>query len=102
MSHCVASACPVKPAEAGYLLVAETQEEPGMRYCDSIFAHLLKPVSRRSFQTVVARHGGDAYDKSFKSWDHFVTLIFAQLSGAGSLRALEAVWNAHANHHYHL
>jgi putative transposase len=73
-----------------------------MRYCDSIFAHLLKPVSRRAFQAVVARHGGDAYDKSFKSWDHFVTLIFAQLAGACSLRALEAVWNAHANHHYHL
>ena len=73
-----------------------------MRYCDSIFAHLLKPVSRRAFQAIVGQYGGDAYDKSFKSWDHFVTLIFAQLAGADSLRALEAVWNAHANHHYHL
>jgi putative transposase len=73
-----------------------------MRYCNSIFAHLLKPMSRRALQTIAERHGGDAYDKSFKSWDHLVTLVFAQLSGIGSLRALEAVWNAHRNHHYHL
>jgi IS4 transposase len=73
-----------------------------MRYCHSIFAHLLKPVSRRTFQACVERHDGNAYDKSFKSWDHFVTLIFAQLAGIDSLRALEAVWNAHRNHHYHL
>ena len=44
----------------------------------------------------------DAYDKSFRSWDHLVALIFAQLSGVVSLRGLEAVWNAHAHHHYHL
>ncbi len=73
-----------------------------MRYCHSIFAHLLKPVSRRTFQAMVERHDGNAYDKSFRSWDHFVTLVFAQLSGIDSLRALEAVWNAHGNHHYHL
>lgn len=73
-----------------------------MRYCHSIFEHLLKPVSRRTFQTIVERHDGNAYDKSFKSWDHFVALIFAQLGGIDSLRALETVWNAHRNHHYHL
>ncbi len=36
------------------------------------------------------------------SWDHLVTLIFAQLGAANSLRGLEASWNAHAHHHYHL
>ena len=44
----------------------------------------------------------DAYDKSFKSWDHLVTLIYAQLSGANSLRALETGFNANAHQHYHL
>jgi putative transposase len=102
MSHCVAGACPVEPAEAGYLLVVETQEVPGMRYSDSIFGTLLKPILRRRFAAAVERHGGDAYDKSFKSWDHLVTLVFAQLGGLDSLRGLEAVWNAHAHHHYHL
>ena len=61
-----------------------------MRYVDSIFASLLKPIDRRQFQAIVERHDGDAYDKTFKSWDHLVALIFAQLSHADSLRGLEA------------
>jgi putative transposase len=73
-----------------------------MRYCDSIFGHLLKPIDRRWFDALVDRHGGDAYDKSFGSWDHLVFLIFAQLSGIDGLRGLEGVWNANAHHHYHL
>ena len=50
----------------------------------------------------MARHDGDAYDKAFRTWDHLVALIFAQLSGADSLRALIVRWNAHSHHHYHL
>ena len=73
-----------------------------MRYSDSIFGHILKPISRRWFEAVVDRHGADAYDKSFKSWDHLSLLIFAQLSGIEGLRGLEAAWNANCHHHYHL
>ena len=102
MSHYVADACPVEPTEVGYLLVVKTQEGPGMQYCNSIFASILKPIPRRWFKATVERHEGDAYDKTFTSWNHLVVLLFAQLSGAGSLRELEAVWNAHSHHHYHL
>jgi IS4 transposase len=104
MIHCDAAACPAKSARSSYFLVVETQEigRPGMRYCDSIFGHLLKPISRQWFAGVVARHEADAYDKEFRSWDHLTLLIFAQLSGVGSLRGLEAAWNANAHHHYHL
>jgi len=73
-----------------------------MRYCDSILASVLKPISRRRFEDIVEAHDGSAYDKKFDSWDHLVTLIFAQLGQANSLRGLEASWNAHAHHHYHL
>lgn len=73
-----------------------------MQYRTSIFRELLKPISRRWFAGVVARHAGDAYDKSFGSWDHLVALVFGQLGGAESLRGLETFWNAHAHHHYHL
>jgi putative transposase len=76
--------------------------EPSMRYRDSIFASLLKPISRPGFKATVARHDADAYAKSFSSWDHLVTLIFAQLASADSLRGLAAAWNANAHHHYHL
>ena len=73
-----------------------------MLYMDSIFVSLLKPIDRRRFQAIVARCEGDAYDKSFKSWDHLVALIFAQLSHTDSLRGLEVGFNANAHHHYHL
>lgn len=73
-----------------------------MQFRDSTFGSLLKPISRRRFQTIVERFEGDAYDKSFRSWDHLVSLIYAQLSGADSLRGLIAGFNANAQHHYHL
>ena len=73
-----------------------------MRFNPSIFGKLLEAIDRREFQAIVERHGGDAYDKSFRSWDHMVALIYAQLSGADSLRCLEAGWNANGQHHYHL
>ena len=73
-----------------------------MRYRDSIFASLLKPIPRRWFGSVVESCDGDAYDKSFDSWDHLVALIFAQLGAADSLRGVVSGWNAQAHHHYHL
>jgi putative transposase len=73
-----------------------------MRFRDSIFGRLLEPINRRRFQTVVDRLDGDAYDKSFKSWDHLVALIYAQLSGNTSLRGVVAGFNANSQHHYHL
>jgi putative transposase len=73
-----------------------------MRFCDSIFGRLLKPISRRQLASTVERYDGNAYDKVLKSWDHLVGLVFAQLAGVDSLRALEAVWNANSHHHYHL
>jgi IS4 transposase len=82
--------------------VVETQKGPSMRYFDSIFGTLLKPIDRRQFRAIVARHEGDAYDKVFKSWDHLVALIFAQLSHTETLRGLELTFNANAPHHYHL
>jgi putative transposase len=74
----------------------------GMRFTPSIFSKLLAPINRRQFNTIVARHGGDAYDKLFRSWDHLVAMIFAQFSAATSLRGLEAAFNANSQHHYHL
>ena len=73
-----------------------------MRFANSIFASLLKPINRKQFQKIVDEHGGDSYDKTFKSWDHLVALVYAQLAGINGLRALEATFNANSQHHYHL
>ncbi len=73
-----------------------------MRYSPTIFSALVEPLDRRRFDAIVARHDGDAYDKSFFSWNHLLALIYAQFSDLDSLRALEAGWNANCQHHYHL
>jgi putative transposase len=73
-----------------------------MRFADSTFAQLLKPIDRRWFQKVVDRHNGDAYDKRFQSWSHLVALIYAQLARTDGLRDLELTFNANSQHHYHL
>src|SRR5262245_398010 len=80
----------------------DSEGKPSMRFADSIFASLLKPIDRRQFQKIVDQHEGDAYDKSFKSWDHLVALVYAKLPGIHRLRALEAGFNANPQHHYHL
>jgi putative transposase len=73
-----------------------------MRFTPTIFGQRLEAINRRQFAAIVERHDGDAYDKSFRSWDHLVALVYAQLSALDSLRGLEAGWNANGQHHYHL
>jgi putative transposase len=103
VSRKVAAHAPQNRAFPGYFLVVETQKmERGMRFTPTIFGKLLEPIGRRQFAAIVARHDGDAYDKSFRSWDHLVALIYAQFSDLDSLRGLETGWNANRQHHYHL
>jgi putative transposase len=73
-----------------------------MRYTNSTVGTLLKPIDRDWFQAIVDRHNGDAYDKSFRSWDHLVALVVAQLGRVEGLRGLETMFSANANHCYHL
>src|SRR6202790_5599811 len=61
--------------------LSRLRKGPGMEYVNSIFGDLLKPIDRRQFREIVERHDGNAYDKSFKSWDHLVTMVGAQLGG---------------------
>src|SRR5258708_32383022 len=82
--------------------LARLRKGPGMRCVNSIFGELLKPIDRRQFRGIVEKYDGDAYDKSFKSWDHLVTLVGAQLGQVMSLRAVEGTFNANCHQHYHL
>jgi len=103
MSRLVAGARQALPRFDSYFLVVETQkEELGVRYQDTVLGCLLKVVSRRRFGAIVSHHDGDRYVKGFSSWDHLVTLVFAQLGGLSSLRQVEMLWNIQAAHHYHL
>ena len=73
-----------------------------MRFASSILSSLLKPVDRRGFKAIVEKHDGDAYGKSFNSWQHLVALLFAQVTGSASLRSIETAFNAQSNQHFHL
>src|SRR5437879_13466907 len=91
----VAGACPAQ-TEVFRLLsgLRDSERGRGMRFTPSIFGKLLEPIQRRQFDTLVKRHAGDAYVKSFPSWNHLLALVYAQFAAAVSLRGLETVWNA--------
>jgi IS4 transposase len=66
------------------------------------FQQLLKFLPRSSFEGMISRHKADKYSKGFGCWDQLVCMLYAQLSGASSLRVLEAGFNSQSRHHYHL
>lgn len=68
----------------------------------SQFHALLQGISRGSFDALVRTHQADRYVKKFSAWDQLVAMLYGQLSGATSLRSLEAGFNPQVRHHYHL
>jgi len=62
----------------------------------------LKALPRGAFEQAVRDHAGNRHAKGFTCWSQLVAMVYAQLSGAASLRQLEAGFNQHVRHHYHL
>ena len=54
----------------------------------SLFSQLLRHVPRAEFASLVGKHRAERYAKGFDSWTHFVAMLFAQVSGADSLRVI--------------
>ena len=63
---------------------------------------ILKGLPRGAFDRLVSEHQADKYSKGFGCWDQLVAMLYGHLSGAESLRQLEAGFNSQSNHHYHL
>lgn len=53
-----------------------------------IFAQILTLSSKNSLSPIIKNAQADRYYKSIKSWDHFVSMMFAVLSGCTSLREI--------------
>lgn len=68
----------------------------------SRFQQLLQGIPRGRFESIVEKRDGDRYAKSFGCSDLLTVQVFAHLSGSRSLREIEAGFNAHRSHHYHL
>ena len=72
-----------------------------VRHRNSVFHDLLKLVPWTAFDGLVGEHGGDEGTRSFTSRQHLTALLFAQLSGAWSLREIEAAMASHQGRLYH-
>jgi hypothetical protein len=73
-----------------------------MRHHNSVLHELLKQIPWRVFDRLVDEHGADARVRTLTTKTQLVTLLFGQLSGAVSLREIEAAMTSHSARLYHL
>lgn len=71
-------------------------------YRISRFHQIMKALPRGTFDRIVQSHLADKHSKGFGCWDQLLAMVYAQLSGASSLRVLEAGFNSQRTQHYHL
>lgn len=73
-----------------------------MRHHNSVLHELLKHIPWRKFEELVDEHGADARVRKLPTKTQLTALLFAQLSGAVSLREIEAAMQSHSARLYHL
>jgi transposase len=61
-----------------------------MHHYNTILSQMLKMFSRYEFQKAVFETKTEYHARGFSSWNHFVAMLFGQLSGQDSLRGIEA------------
>ena len=61
-----------------------------MHHNNTILGQMLKMFSRYEFQKAVSETKTEYHSRGFSSWNHFVSMLFGQLSGQDSLRGIEA------------
>ncbi|HEY9017130.1 IS4 family transposase [Thiomicrospira sp.] len=71
-------------------------------YRNTRFGQIMEGLPRSRFEKIVREENADKYCKGFRRWDQMTAMIFNQLSGANSLRELEAGFNSQSHYHYHL
>ena len=73
-----------------------------MPHKNSVFHDLLKWVPWDAFDALVSEHEADKHVRRLSSKSQLVALLYAQLSGASSLREIVDGLQSHANQLYHL
>lgn len=58
------------------------------------FEALLTPITRKLLEESVRQFDSDYYSKTFKTYDHLLVLLYAQLHDVKSLRDLEIAFNS--------
>lgn len=73
-----------------------------MRHQNTVFHSILQHVPWHVFDRLVDAHDADRSVRRLSTKDQFVALLYGQLSGAASLREIEAGLASHAPRLYHL
>ena len=73
-----------------------------MRHHNSLLHQVLQVVPWDRFERLVDDHGSDARVRRLTSKSQLIALLYAQLSGAVSLREIEQSLSSHAGRLYHL
>jgi IS4 transposase len=73
-----------------------------MLHQNSVFHSVLKQVPWHRFDRLVDEHRADKHVRTLTTKGQLIALIYAQLSGAQSLREIEAALTSHATKLYHL
>jgi hypothetical protein len=68
----------------------------------TVFRQLLQYLSRHEFNVCVHRYRGEYRVQKFTTFDQFLCLAYAQLSGRDSLRDIETCLNSHKEKLYHI
>jgi hypothetical protein len=79
----------------------DTKGTSAVRHRNSVFHDVLKLLPWASFDKLVGEYGSDALVRRFTTRHQFVALLFGQLSGAASIRDLEAMMESHQGRLYH-
>ena len=68
----------------------------------TLLGQMLQMFPRFDFQKTVSETKTEYHSRGLSSWNHFVAMLFGQLSGQDSLRGIEAGLATHAQSLYHL
>lgn len=67
-----------------------------------VFSQILDFIDKYEFDKCVKRYNGDYHTRDLNCWNHFVQLLFGQLTSLNSLRSICLCLKAHKNKLYHM
>lgn len=73
-----------------------------MNHGKYVFNQVVSLISKYEFKKCVNRYDGDYRSKDFKSWSHFLCMMFGQLTYREGVRDTINCLSAHQNKLYHL
>jgi len=73
-----------------------------MKQVTTLLGELLKIFPRYEFEKVEKQYQSNHYTKYYTGWQQLITLLFAQIAGHDSLRAIQTSLGVHAQKWYHL